>query len=195
MSDDVVPRRPEIDPRWNQEPGIAVIPGSNLQREYAKFEQFPWSKWAAGSPGNPYVKREFPKMLYRAEHFNGVIACMAAPPDSHGFKDPQDYDRAVESARRFTEKCQTIVHNEDEMQRAMENGWRESAKEAVDYLEARDRARATETAHRLHDDKNMSELAKREIAAASAAVGGEHLPEIPEQPKKRRGRPPKNAAA
>jgi hypothetical protein len=191
--DEAKPFNQEAHPSWNAEPGIARVPGSNFLKETAKFEQF-HSAWTAGTngPGNPYVKREYPKMLYRAQHFNGKVACMAAPPDPYNFKDHREAERAEEAARRFTEQCQRIVGNETERSRAMEDGWREGPAEAVEYLLARDRAVSTADAHRAYEDRNMSEGAKREIAEASAEVGGEHLPEIP---RKRVGRPRKNAPA
>ncbi|MEK9725817.1 MAG: hypothetical protein VW405_20360 [Rhodospirillaceae bacterium] len=181
----------ETHPEYNREPGIVIVPGSNYAKEMEKFEQFP-SKYGT-NPGNPYVYRPFPKMLYRAQLYQGVMACMAAPPDSGEFKgSPDEYQRACEAAQRFTDKCQRIVHSEAEMARAMEDGWRRTPAEAVAYLEGREKDRATATAERNYADRNMSEPAKREAAAAVAAVGGEHLPELPEQPKRRRGRPRKN---
>jgi len=181
------PFNESTDPTWNAEPGIARVPGSNFLKEMAKFEQFhsPWTAGTAG-PGNPYVKREYPKMLYRAQHYQGKALCMAAPPDPIEFKDPREFERADESAKRFTEKCQRIVGDEAERSRAMEDGWRENPVEAVECLLARDRAVSTETAHRNHDDRNMGELAKREIAAAVQEAGGEHIPELKRKPGRRR---------
>lgn len=187
MSDEATyrPTNQEKDSLYNRQPGIVVIPGSNYANEMQKFEQFP-SKYG-GSPGNPYVKREFPKMLYRAEEYKGKVCCMAAPPDSHDFGDPREYERADEGARRFTEKCQKIVGNETEMSRAKEDGWREGPEEAVSYLLSRQREQGTQAAHRNHDDRNMSAPAKREAKKIAEEIG-DHVPEIPEQPK-RRGRP------
>lgn len=183
MADEFRPFNQETDPNYNREPGVAVIPGSNYAREMERFEQFP-SKWGS-SPGNPYEKREFPKMLYRAELFNGKIACMAAPPQSQDFVDPREMERAEEKARRFTEQCQLTVNDEEEMQRAMESGWRHSAKDACTYLEAREDEKGQVTVHREYEDRNMGEGAKREIAEERDARGGAHIPEMP----RRRGRP------
>jgi len=177
------PFNQESNPLWNREPGIVIVPGSNYAKEMEKYEQFP-SKYGQ-SPGNPYKYRPYPKMLYRAEHWNGVVACMAAPPDPIEFRDGREFERIEEASKRFTERCQRIVNDEAEHARATEDGWCESPDEAVMFLEARDRARSTAAAERNHDDRNMSGPAKREIDEAMAAVGGEHLPEIPE---KRRGR-------
>lgn len=185
------PRNQETDPRYNAEPGIAVIPGSNLQKEYAKFEQNPWDKWAFGRPGNPYTYRPYPKMLYRAELVNGRAMCMMPQADPYNHPDPRAYERAEEHGRRFTERCQRVVKDDTEHSRAAEDGWRETPQEAVEYLEARETARANAAAERNYADRNMSDLAKREILAEQNATGGEHIPSMPE---KRRGRPRKAVA-
>lgn len=180
---DFRPTNPETDDQDNREPGIVKVPGSNLAKEMQKFEQFP-TEW--GAPKNPYVYRPFPKMLYRAQLWNGKAFCMAPDPNRLDFKNSDEYRRKLELARKFTEECQRIVKNEAEMHKAMESGWRESPQEAVEYLEARERGISDMAAHRNYEDRNMSEAAKREIAAASEEVGGEHLAEIPAKPVRRR---------
>jgi len=180
----------EKDASFNREPGIVIIPGSNYAKEMQKFEQFP-GKYGA-DPGNPYTYRPYPKMLYRAQHRHGVVACMAAPPDSLEFKDGREYERAAESAQKFTDACQRIVNDESEQSRAAEDGWREFPAEAVKVLQARDETVSRATAERNYADRNLGELAKREVAEAVAAVGGEHVPTIPE--KRRPGRPRTNFA-
>ena len=162
---------------WNREPGITIVPGSNYAREMEKFEQFP-SKYGQ-SPGNPYKYRPYPKMLYRAQVVGRV----------------RERERADEQARRFTEECQRVVKDEREYQAALENGYRETPAEAVEYLEARQRAQGQAAAERNYADRNMSEAAKAEAAEAvqeAFSERGEHLAAVPE--KKRRGRPPKNSA-
>lgn len=178
---------------WNREPGITIVPGSNYAREMEKFEQFA-SKYGQ-SPGNPYKYRPYPKMLYRAQVWQGRIACMASASDPLAFPNPADYQRADEQARRFTEECQRVVKDEREYQAALENGYRETPAEAVEYLEARQRAQGQAAAERNYADRNMSEAAKAEAAEAvqeAFSERGEHLAAVPE--KKRRGRPPKNSA-
>lgn len=178
------PVNPETDPNWNREPGIVPVPGSNYANEMAKWEQFP-SKWTTGTvPGRPYQYRPFPKMLYQAKDYQGQIRCMAAPPDPLSFPNPAEFMRAEAQAQRFTESCQKIVPNEAEMQKAFENGWRESPVEAVEYLQNKRHGTFQATAERNHEDRNMSEPAKREIAQAEAAAEGAHVPVIEE---KRRG--------
>jgi len=184
MSEEFRPFNQETDPNYNREGGVVPVPGSNLAKEMSKFEQFP-SKWTHGTagPGNPYVYRPFPKMLYRAERVDGQIKCGAAPPDPYAqWRDHRELERAQEAAERFTEKCQRIVRDEVEMSRAFEDGWRNSPQEAIDFVKGRDRAVSDATAHREFEDRNMSDAAKAEIRAAKDAVGGEHVPEVPRAP-------------
>lgn len=187
---------PETNETWNREPGIVIVPGSNYAKERARFEQFPS---AFGAPGNPYVYREYPRMLYRAEMYQGRIACGASVADAGEFTNPNEYNRQEEAARRFTERCQRVVKDDRELQAAMEDGWRKTQKEAVEYLEARMQAKSQAAAERHYSDRNMSDAAK---AAAKAAElkhfdeHGEQLEAVPETPVKRRpGRPRKNAPA
>lgn len=188
---DTTPRRPvnqETRPDWNREPGIIITPGSNYANEMQKFEQFP-SKYGQ-NPGNPYVYRPFPKMLYKAFRRNGSLVCNATPPDPSLFNSPGEYARAEAEASRFTRECQMIVNSPEELSRAMESGWRESPADAVAHVKSVDRETSTAAAHREYEDRNLSEAAKREIATARAAHDG-HLAVVPEA---RLAKPARDAA-
>ena len=171
---------------WNREPGIVVVPGSNYANEMAKFEMFP-SKY--GQPGNPWRgPQPFPKMVYRAELWKGKPVCIAAAPDPSEFPNANDLARVEEQARRFNERCQLTVRDESELQRAMENGYRESPAEAVTYLEGRQRREADAAAERNWQDRNMSEAAQAEAKEAVRKhfdEEGAHLPAVPEKPIRR----------
>lgn len=186
MANEPRPFNQETDPRYNMDPGIAVIPNSPHAKYMESIEQFP-GKWGP-NPGNPYVKREFPKMLYRAEEVNGKIVCYAPPPDSANFTDAQELERAEEKTRKFNGQCTFIVNSEEEMSQKMESGWRESIAEACAYLDERLRERGRQEAHREFEDRNMSPQAKAEVKAVREARGGAHVVEKPESPR-RRGRP------
>lgn len=188
---------PETASDWNREPGIVVVPGSNYANEMQRFEQFP-SRYGS-SPGNPYTYRPYPKMLYKADLWQGKPLCLAAAPDPNTFPNPNDFNRVEELARRFNEKCQRTVGDERELQKALEMGYRESPEEAVEWLQARMRSEANAAAERNYADRNMSDAAKAEAAEAvrqTFTEEGRHLPSVPEAPIKRRpGRPRKNPAA
>jgi hypothetical protein len=177
----------EESPLYNREPGIVVVPGSNYAKEMEKFEQFP-SKYG-NSPGNAYQYRPYPKMLYRAQLWQGKACCMAVAPDEMEFSQPQELQRAQEAARRFSEKCQLIVKDETERARAFESGWREHPDEAVAYLRQRQLDQGTAAAERIHADRGMSEAAQAEAKEAARQhfdVEGEHLASVPVQRTKRK---------
>ena len=179
---DFIPHNQDTDPELNRKPGVILVPGSNFVNEVAKFEQWP-SKFTVGTqPGNPYRYRPFPKMVYRAQRFNGSPTCFAPEPDPLDYRDPREAERAQLSAQKFNQQCQRIVNDEQELQRACEDNWRESPQEAVECLIERDKARNVEVAHREYDDRNMSDAAKREIRAAKAAAEGEPVPEVKAAP-------------
>jgi hypothetical protein len=176
---------PETAAEDNREPGIVIIPGSNYAKEMAQFEQFP-SKYGE-NPGNPYTYRPFPKMVYKAELYQGMIRCMAQVAPNE-FVNVNEQMRAEEAARQFSEKCQRVVKNDQEYQRALEMGYRESPTEAVEYLEARQRSIAEAAAERNYADRNMSDKAKVEAKAEVARAfneEGSHAAEVPEKPIKR----------
>lgn len=172
-------------------PGYHINPSGNEAKERAKWEQFPQTFTSVYGVGNPYVYRPYPKMLYKAGHFKGKVVCLAAEPDSSEYRDARDYQVAESQAKKFNDACMLIVNNDIEHSRAMERGYRESPQEAVDHVLAMDRGVANSAAERNWQDRNMSELAKREIEAKIAEVGGEHLPEIERTPIKRKGGWPK----
>jgi hypothetical protein len=175
----------ETAPDYNREPGIVVVPGSNYAKEMAKHEQFP-SKYGE-TPGNPYVYRPFPKMVYKAELWQGKPVCMAAV-DANAYINPSEQLRAEEAARAFSERCQRTVNDQMEYQRAMEAGFRESPTEAVEYLEAKQRAIADAAAERNYADRNMGDKARAEAAAEVKRAfneDGQHAAEVPAKPIKR----------
>lgn len=179
----------ETHPAFNREPGIAVIPGSPYAKEMAKFESFSVGGFSAG---NPYKYRPFPKMLYRAERWNGSPACMAAPPNPWEVENVDKLRYLQNLAEKFTERCQMIVQDEREMQKAMESGWREHPDEAVAYLVQRGKDMSQLDAHRAYEDRNLSAAAQAEVKVERDARGGDPIPEMP---RKRVGRPPKSDSA
>lgn len=197
MSDEGTGRRfdQETAEAWNRESGIEIHQGSNYAKEMAKWEQFP-SKYCT-RPGNPYVYRPFPKMVYRAELWKGVPYCMAPPPNPVDFSNPGEFNRVEEAARQFTERCQRTVRDERELQIAMEQGYREAPGEAVDLLKAKMERESRAAAERNWQDRLMSEGAKAEAKVEAERIftdEGRHAAEIPEKPIRRRGRPRKNVA-
>jgi len=157
--------------------GARISRESPLGKELEKWERKP--DWTP-------EKNPFPKMLYRAEH---------RPDGKRSVHEVNDALFPVQgekgsiiqagAAEQWSRRCQLTVHNEAEMIRAMENGWRAHPKEALEVLEAKDNAVAAVTAERHHKDARMSEPAQREAAAVDQTTL-KHLPEIKEQPRVRK---------
>lgn len=168
----------------------------------AKWEMIP-SEWTAGGlkPGNPYRKgneygkpgAEYPKMLYQAKQLpNGKWATAMIPPPFIGFRDQNEWDRAVQAALLFTSSCYRIVDNEAQHARARDEGWRDGPDEAMQFRDALEKAVGEAAAERNYRDKNMSPAAKAEVAQAESEHFG-HLADIPV--KRGPGRPRKNPEA
>jgi hypothetical protein len=168
--------------------GIVRTGTGAYERELAKYEQFERDVIAVDDlgnaipPGNKYVFRPFPRMLFRAhKKVNGSVACL---------DNPLAYRTDAEAidAEAFNRRCQLIVQDESNYHRALAGGWAESPAEAMEKYEQQQIAIGDETARRHYRDDSMSPRAQTEALAADRSVS-QHLPEIA-APKKRRGRKP-----
>ena len=147
---------------------VVVSPDSELGKELAK--------WNVKRPFSQY-----PRMLYMAKKRpDGIVSVQET--------DDRIFGNNPGAADAWTATCQKVVKDEYEEQRALEAGWRKSQAEALEHHERREQYKGNVAAHRLHEDRNMSEAAKAEAAAVEASTE-EHVPEIPE--KRKRGRPRK----
>ena len=189
LPDDDTPPPPQ--PRYN----------ASEAKMLAKFEQFPSeiTMLARMAPGNPHEAlkgKRFPRMLYKAQQAPGSGKWLVGDevPRRMAGENENDWQRRVDEVHRFAESCQLVVKDEVEYSRAHEQGWRDSPGDALAFHDSRAKEVSLEAALSEHRDRNMSEAARAEATAIRSEHFG-HLPEIPEQPRKRRGRPPKNAAA
>mgnify|MGYP001610618556 CR=1 FL=1 len=175
MNDLLGPIDPRNDPPAYLVPSFQYPDISPYGQEMRKWNT---PKRDGGYNANGY--EEFPRMLYKARRreTGGPIVCV----------DPRD--------EAFSASNQTTVRNEEELQRALSQGWRKSPQEAIEYADRFDSEMARAAAHRIFEDKRLSEKAKIEAHDADEAAGLDHLPAIQEKrlQKKRRGRPRKNAA-
>lgn len=83
-----------------------------------------------------------------------------------------------------------VVASEREYEIAIGQGWAESPQEAMRRKEASEDDIAAQAAVSASDDKHMSEAAQADALARESQTM-EHVLEIPEVPKKKRGRPKK----
>lgn len=121
----------------------------------------------------------YPRMLYRAyKGGDGVVRCMDGMPNPGLYPNGEAYRRACQSVEEFNISCQMTVGTEAEQSKAEAEGWRESPSEASEAIFAQERAIGEAAAWRANQDKNRSEKAQAEVAAAEASTP-EVLADIP----------------
>ena len=171
--------------------GARISTESELGKKLAEWERKP--DWTP-------EKNPFPKMLYRARHRpdgrRSVGEVLDALFPVQGAAGPMVVAGAAE---QWTRGCQLTVANEHEMQKAMENGWRKTPQEALEYLEASDNRVTVATAERHYSDQRLSEKAQAEAAEVDASTLRQ-VPDINAEVReqavaKKRGRPKKAVSA
>ena len=150
---------------------MVISPDSEKGKELAKWEQ----------PNYRPHEHPFPKMLYQARRRPDGVPSVGEGDDRQCGGQPG-------SAETFNRTTQKIVGSDAEMSLELERGWRLTPQDALAFFEERAKALSTEAAHRHHDDRGMSELAKKEAAAADDETP-EHMGEVPRKRVKPRGRP------
>ena len=134
---------------------------------------------------NPY-----PRMMYRAyKGEDGVVRCMDAEPKPWLYANQEMYRMACEQVAQFNLSCQKTVgvipeNGPAEERAAQEEGWRTTPQAAMESVFALQRAITTAAAERSYRDRNISEKARAEVAAAEAETP-DQLPEIKQKPIKK----------
>lgn len=138
----------------------------------------------------PYKFQAFPKMLYALDYPDATIARMEAENlPAIGVND-HDRKKALILAERRVAAATRIVHSEKEL-RAAGAGWYETPDEVVEAKAGFQRDMEMADAHRAYEDRNMGDLAKREMEAVEDASEA-FVPVIAEQ-KRGPGRPRSNS--
>lgn len=161
------------------EGGIVWNPASAYVKEMRKWEQH-HTEWTAKSrPGNPYVYREFPKMLYKAQRDQKTqrFACLLPPPDPYAFERPDQLDREQLRIVAFNTSCTRIVRDEAEERIAKGQGWTNSPTAAMELHEADERALGNAAAEAAYAVRGMSEKARHEFKQAGEATH-QHVTDI-----------------
>lgn len=139
-------------------------------------------------PGYDPAQNPYPRMLYRAyKGEDGVVRCMEEEPKPWLYANQEMYRMACERVAQFNLSCQkTVGVNPDdgpgEERAAAEEGWRTTPQAAMEAVFALQKAIATAASERAYQDKNMSEKARAEVAAAEADTP-DQVPELKEKPK------------
>src|SRR6185437_10122022 len=103
-------------------------------KELRKWEQHPGPY--GRTPGNPYVYRPYPKMLYKAQpQVNGQVACLLPAPHPYGFEKPEQYNQAMLAVESFNRSCTRIVRDESEEAIAKGQGWANDPRAALERHE------------------------------------------------------------
>lgn len=177
---------------------VVINPASEWGKELRKWEQHP-TKYALDEngdmkPGNPYVFRPYPRMLYRARpNPQGQVVCLMAMPDTYAFQEANQYERAVLQVDTFNKSCQKIVESEDAERLACGQGWCVTPHLALARYEEEQQAIARAAAEAAHAAQRMTEKAKAELATAEASTH-QHVTDVVGASHKTRGRKPKSKA-
>ena len=180
---------------------VLIDTDSEESKERRKWEMDPS---AYGPPGRPRAQiansaaGRWPVCLFKAERIPGhlpgagKLSVGVEVPRRNLFPGGQAGDdgwmQAREAAEQFASRNLLYAKDEAEYKRAKDNGWSDSAAQAILSAEQAERALSQAAAERAYSDSKMSPAAQAEAAAVDASTF-EHQPEIPE--KRRPGRPRK----
>ena len=129
-------------------------------------------------PGNPYVYRPYPKMLYKAQkNPMGTVLCMMDAPHPYAFDKPEQFERAMLLFEVFNKSCQKIVDDDAAEAGAKGQGWCDSIQAAIEHFERQEQAVGNAAAEVLHAAQGMSAKAKRELATVERQTS-EHVVDV-----------------
>jgi len=115
---------------------------------------------------NPY-----PRMLYKAvKGGDGIVRCLEDEPSPYLYQNMGLHQQAIDRVRVINESRVMTVGTEEEHKKARENGWRDSAQEAIDAIHGYEHDMQVAAAEMAYRDRNMSEPAKREVLAYAATT-------------------------
>jgi hypothetical protein len=129
----------------------------------------------------------YPKMMYKAfKGEDGVVRCMDSEPKPFLYPNQEMYRMACERVSNFNLTCQRTVglvpdNGPAEQRAAEEEGWRSTPREAMDFVFSLENAITKAASERAYQDRNMSEKARAEVAAAEAETS-DQVPEVKEKP-------------
>lgn len=168
-------------------PSVIINPHSALGKELRKWEQHKTDLVPTGTkPGNPYVYRPYPKMLYKAQKTRGgQWRCMEAQPHPYDYERQEVFERAMFTYEAFNQSCQKTVGDESEHQIAKGQGWAESPQAALELCEKQQMEIGNASAEVLAAARGMSEQARAELKAGENTTA-QHVVDI--KPKRKYSR-------
>ena len=152
--------------------GLVINPHSALGKELRKWEQHRTELVPRGTnPGNPYVYRPYPKMLYRAQRLpNGQAGCLAQAPNPYAFERGEAFERAVLMVESFNRSCTRIVSDESQERIAIGQGWALDPQAAMAVYEQEQQAIGNAAAEAAYAAQGMTSKARDELKAADAST-------------------------
>jgi hypothetical protein len=173
--------------------GIVISPSSELGRELRKWEQhhtiYSIDENGESRPGNSYVFRPYPRMLYKAFERNGQMKCLDSLPEPTILWTAEQYNQACLLTETFNAKCTRTVGSEDEQHKAEAEGWRLTPQDALAYAESLQQDIAQAAAEAAYSAQRMSDAAQAELKQAEAETH-RHVVDV-KPPRKKPGRKPK----
>lgn len=172
--------------------GVVINPHTALGKELRKWEQHRTELVPRGTnPGNPYVFRPYPKMLYKAQRMpNGQFTCLSQAPDPYAYERMDQYQQAVLQVDSFNRSCTRTVASDSEESIAAGQGWAVGPIEAMAQHEKTQQAIGNAAAEAEFYAKRMTANAQAELNAAHA-TSHQHVTDIAGVAKSKRGRKPK----
>jgi hypothetical protein len=168
--------------------GVVLNPHTEYARELRKWEMFPSHLTPPGTrPGNPFVQRDYPLMLYRATMHprTGKGECLLPLPNAYDF-DPGRmdlYDQAINAVMSWNREHQNVVPDAAARAVAEGQGWCLTPAAAVARYEQTQLEIANAAAEAAHRAARMSPPAQREYTEASAETSA-HVVDV--QPRRKR---------
>jgi hypothetical protein len=165
--------------------GLVINPHSALGKELRKWEQFRTELVPRGTnPGNPYVYRPYPKMLYLAQIDPTTLqaACLLPLPEPYAFATADEYQRACLRVDSFNRSCTRVVGDESEERIAGGQGCAETPADALALYERKQQAIGNAAAEAAYAARGMSARAQAELQAAGESTH-QHVTDI-KGPKK-----------
>lgn len=161
---------------------VIITPDSELGKELRRWEQHN-TKLALDNdgvfkPGNPYVFRPYPKMVYKAvKKENGKVVCMVPLPEPVHFALQNAYLAAVADAEALNARCHKIVESEQQWMVAKGQGWCESPEAAIEQFEREEQALGNAAAEAAFAASRMSDKAQRDFNQVQEMTA-EHVPDV-----------------
>lgn len=117
-------------------------------------------------------------MMYRAQQTRqGQMAVVAPAISPYGWRDDNEYQRAIDEGEAFTKSCQKTVESEEMERLAKGQGWANSPEDAIALAEREAQEIGDASAELLHDVQGRTELARTEVQELGELTH-EHVPEI-----------------